>query len=121
MDGRPPAEGEPRPYRSVPFYVESDWSAASYWYQAATLADEAEIILPGLFEASCQGDSQVASIFRPLGIATEYGQRTVTLRKAGTPVAHLDYDFTHQPDLAQTLVVTCALKGITFRFSACRA
>ena len=40
---------EPQPYQSIPFYVESDWSAASYWYQIAALSNKAEIILPGLF------------------------------------------------------------------------
>ena len=29
----------------------------------------------------------------------------------------MDYDFTNQPDLAQTFVVTCALLGLPFRFS----
>ena len=29
----------------------------------------------------------------------------------------MEYDFTHQPDMAQTFVVTCALKDIPFRFT----
>ena len=41
---------------NVPFKVESDWSAASYWYQIATLSPEAEIELVGLFHNSYQGD-----------------------------------------------------------------
>lgn len=30
------------------FYVEADWSSASYWYSMVALADEADIFLPGL-------------------------------------------------------------------------
>lgn len=108
---------EPQPYSSIPFYVESDWSAASYWYQIAALSPKACITLPGLFEKSYQGDSQVARIFRSLGVETLYGNKTVTLQKSGKPVERLDYNFINQPDLAQTVVVTCALLGIPFRFS----
>ncbi len=108
---------EPQPYSSIPFYVESDWSAASYWYQIAALSPKACITLPGLFEKSYQGDSQVTRIFRSLGVETLYGDKTVILQKSGKPVERLDYNFINQPDLAQTVVVTCALLGIPFRFS----
>ena len=55
----------PQPYQSVPFTVESDWSAASYWYQIAALSPEAEIELLGLFRNSYQGDSRGAEVFSP--------------------------------------------------------
>lgn len=68
---------EPQAYHSTPFYVESDWSAASYWYQIVALSKEAEVTLPGLFKDSYQGDSQVAGIFRSLGVETIYKDKTV--------------------------------------------
>lgn len=108
---------EPHPYRSVPFDVENDWSASSYWYQMAALSKEACIHLPGLRKGSCQGDSQVAEIFEQLGVETIYNEEGVTLRKTGKHTERLTYDFIDQPDLAQTFVVTCALMGIPFRFS----
>ena len=110
-------KGEPQAYHSTPFYVESDWSAASYWYQIVALSKEAEVTLPGLFKDSYQGDSQVAGIFRSLGVETIYKDKTVILKKNGKSVERLDYDFINQPDLAQTFVVTCALLNIPFRFS----
>ena len=108
---------EPQAYHSIPFYVESDWSAASYWYQIVALSKEAEVTLPGLFKDSYQGDSQVAGIFRSLGVETIYKDKAVILKKNGKSVERLDYDFINQPDLAQTFVVTCALLNIPFRFS----
>lgn len=108
---------EPQAYHSTPFYVESDWSAASYWYQIVALSKEAEVTLPGLFKDSYQGDSQVAGIFRSLGVETIYKDKTVILKKNGKSVERLDYDFINQPDLAQTFVVICALLNIPFRFS----
>lgn len=108
---------EPQPYQSTPYYIESDWSAASYWYQIAALSKEATITLPGLFQNSYQGDSKVADIFRSLGVETIFNDKTVTLQKTGECVKRLDYNFINQPDLAQTFVVTCALLDIPFRFS----
>ena len=108
---------EPQAYHSIPFYVESDWSAASYWYQIVALSKEAEVTLPGLFKDSYQGDSQVAGIFRSLGVETIYKDKAVILKKNGKSVERLDYDFINQPDLAQTFVVTCAVLNIPFRFS----
>lgn len=108
---------EPQAYHSIPFYVESDWSAASYWYQIVALSKEAEVTLPVLFKDSYQGDSQVAGIFRSLGVETIYKDKAVILKKNGKSVERLDYDFINQPDLAQTFVVTCALLNIPFRFS----
>ena len=108
---------EPQAYHSTPFYVESDWSAASYWYQIVALSKEAEVTLPGLFKDSYQGDSQVAGIFRSLGVETIYKDKTVILKKNGKSVERLDYDFINHPDLAQTFVVTCALLNIPFRFT----
>ena len=108
---------EPRPYRSVPFTVESDWSAASYWYQIAALMPEAEIELTGLFPHSYQGDSRGAEIFGKIGVQTHYTEAGVRLVKEGDRPARLDEDLVEMPDLAQTFVVTCALLGIPFRFT----
>ena len=33
----------PQPYTSIPFTVESDWSAASYWYQIAALSPKLKL------------------------------------------------------------------------------
>ena len=108
---------EPQLYKSIPYYIESDWSAASYWYQIAALAPEATITLPKLMANSYQGDSKVAELFGWLGVETSYQEDGVTLTK-GTPKAeYMEYDFINQPDLAQTFVVTCALLGIPFRFT----
>lgn len=108
---------KPQPYQSIPFYIESDWSAASYWYQIVALSSQATVTLPGLFKKSYQGDSQVSQIFHLLGVETMYGDKTITLRKGEKIVEHLEYDFVNQPDLAQTFVVTCALLNIPFHFS----
>ncbi len=109
---------EPHPYEAPSsYYVESDWSAASYWYEICALAPEAQIELPGLFRQSPQGDAYVAHLFSSLGVKTQYLDHKVVLQKEGKPVSQMTYNFINQPDLAQTFVVTCALLNIPFRFS----
>ena len=111
-------------YKPKPYYVESDWSAASYWYEmmALTQDEEPQVILPGLFKESLQGDSAIREMFRPLGIETTFirqtdGTKAVCLSRSDKPCKHLELDLINQPDLAQTLIVCCAMLGTTFRFS----
>ena len=107
----------PHPYSDTAFRVESDWSAASYWYQIAALSSQSSIKLKGLFEKSYQGDSRGAAVFAKLGIATEFTDGDVILRQTSEYPERLDEDFIDIPDLAQTFVVTCALLNIPFRFT----
>ena len=108
----------PTAYQALPYYIESDWSAASYWYEIVALSlQDATVSLPGLFAQSPQGDSKVAELFEQLGVGTKREGQTVTLYQTHSCVKHLEYNFVNQPDLAQTFVVTCAMLGVTFRFS----
>lgn len=107
----------PQSYRPLPYTVESDWSAASYWYEMMTLSQQAEIELKGLFKESLQGDAAGAKLFAQLGVATDYKAGGVVLRKNGNVCQKLIYDFVNEPDLAQTFVTTCAFMDIPFRFT----
>lgn len=106
-----------QPYQPQSFTIESDWSAASYWYQIAALCDDARIELPGLWEDSYQGDSVVASLCSDLGVKTNFTYGSAYLTKSQRTCHRMDYDFIDQPDLAQTFVVLCALADVPFRFS----
>lgn len=99
------------------YFIESDWSAASYWYEITALSGQASVRLPGLFRNSFQGDAKVAELFTRLGVSTAFHEDSVVLKKQGTPLPRLEYNFVDQPDLAQTFVVTCAMMDIPFCFS----
>lgn len=107
----------PQEYKPIRFTVESDWSAASYWYQIVALSRDSEIELLGLFKNSLQGDATEAKLFAQLGVGTTFTNRGVILRRNGNSCKKLVYDFVDQPDLAQTFVVTCVLLHIPFRFT----
>ena len=111
-------------YKERSYYIESDWSAASYWYEMIALSKEAddEVRLEGLMDGSKQGDSSVRYIFSLLGVKTTFNTTeegvptTVTLRHSGRCVPRLEYDFVNSPDLAQTFVVCCCMLGVRFHF-----
>lgn len=107
----------PQDYHPIPFTVESDWSAASYWYYMMALSKNAEIELLGLFKNSLQGDAAGAKLFAQLGVGTTYTDRGVVLKHNGNRTKKLNYNFVNEPDLAQTFVVTCVLLNIPFRFT----
>ena len=108
----------PQPYKAQQYHVESDWSAASYWYEIASLAARNlsnTITLEGLHAQSLQGDAAIANYFEALGIRTTYRDDAVTLESSGIPTearTPLEMDLTSQPDLAQTLIVTCCALNV---------
>ncbi|MFZ4583314.1 MAG: 3-phosphoshikimate 1-carboxyvinyltransferase, partial [Paludibacter sp.] len=75
---------KPQDYQPVPYKVESDWSAASYWYEALSLVNKGGIYLKGLFENSYQGDSKVAELYEQLGVKTSYLEDGVLLSATGS-------------------------------------
>ena len=116
-------EVKPCPYRSRPYFIENDWTSASYWYEMMSLADEdSEVRLSGLTDGSLQGDSMVRYLFSMLGVRTTFANTekgvptTITLRHHPISLPRLDYSFVNQPDLAQTVVLACVLKNIPFHF-----
>ena len=116
---------KPQAYQQRAYTIESDWSAASYWYEILALADDtvSKVTLQGLKDGSRQGDSAVRYIFSLLGIKTSFkdkdsnGLPEAILIRHSRMLNRMEYDFTNQPDLAQTLIAVCPLLGILFHFS----
>lgn len=106
----------PQTYKPIQYKVESDWSAASYWYEVLSIAGKGQLFLNGLNKNSSQGDSKVAELFEQLGVKTEYQPEGVLLTPSQHYVSKFEYNFVDQPDLAQTFAVTCCLKNIPFHF-----
>ncbi|MDO7849516.1 3-phosphoshikimate 1-carboxyvinyltransferase [Hymenobacter sp. M29] len=131
---------QPGQYQPTNYTVESDWSAASYWYALVALSPPgASVTLPGLrltpdvFRPnldrpqpnSLQGDSDIVGIMQHFGVKTEIvnGQarllQTPALRRRlqhpeKTP---LPFDFRTCPDLAQTVAVVGAALGVPLRLT----
>ncbi|MCS6832978.1 MAG: 3-phosphoshikimate 1-carboxyvinyltransferase [Flammeovirgaceae bacterium] len=111
----------PQNYQANHYIVESDWSGASYWFSMAALAKEAQIKLLNLKEKSLQGDRVIVEIAEKLGVKTSFVSDGLLLTKKETHVAELSFDFTHCPDLAQTIAVLCAALGVKARLSGLKS
>lgn len=104
-------------YQSKEFTVEADWSAASYWYSIVALSEsDITIELLGLKKDSNQGDSVLVELMDQLGVQSTFFDGGVKLTKK-TIQSDLEWDFTHCPDIAQTISVVCAVKGVKARLT----
>lgn len=114
----------PTPYTPREYTIENDWSAASYFYEMIALAGaKSSVTLTGLADGSKQGDSTVRYIFSLLGVKTTFNEpkngqpSTVTLTHTPRRIPRFEYDLVNCPDLAQTIITTCAALGVPFHFT----
>ena len=94
--------------------VESDWSSASYFYSLVALSDIGTTIkLSSYRKESLQGDSCLEHIYTDLGVASTFGDNSITLTKTAIPrTENLVLDLVSAPDIAQTIAVTCFGLGV---------
>ena len=106
-------------YKSIPFEVEGDWSAASYFYSIAAFEKIGyQIHLEGLHKDSVQGDQVIAEIAEHFGVATEYNPGGITIKKTkAVKNLDFDYDFILCPDLAQSVSIMMAGLGVQGKLS----
>ena len=90
--------------------VESDWSAASYYYSIVALSKlGTKATLSTLREDSLQGDRVLSTIYTDFGVSTRFDDGKVNLEKVSGPMSQtLSYDLKDAPDIAQTIAVTAA-------------
>ena len=103
-------------YKAASYSVESDWSAASYWFAIVALAEKSEITLPVISETSLQGDRVIVELMEKLGVKTSFANNAAVLSKQAHHTS-LKWNFTDCPDLAQTALPVCAAKGIAGTFT----
>ena len=93
--------------------VESDWSSASYFYSIVALSDLSDLTLNTYYKDSIQGDSNVVEIYKKFGVKTTYMNNKIHLSKSDYKIEKkISLDLLNNPDLAQTIVVTCLGLGI---------
>ncbi len=110
---------EAQAYKPIPYTVEADWSAASYWYAMAVLSGHCDLYLKGLYLNSTQGDAIQATWFEKyFGLRSRQEGDTVRLTKGReVPLKQLNLNFIENPDIAQTWVVLAIGKQLPFHFT----
>ena len=127
---------EPSEYQDVEYCVESDWTCASYWYEAVALSDNGRARLRNLNLDSKQGDAIVAKWFEQFGVKSiqdgddvvisrvETGEKSSSDVKTTFEDANndtlLQFDFINNPDLYPTIAATCAGLGVEAHFTGLR-
>ena len=89
--------------------VESDWSAASYYYSLVALAPVgSEITLSSYKKDSLQGDSVLSEIYKNFGVETQFFDNRIKLTKTRNPDPKtIVLELSNAPDIAQTIAVSC--------------
>ena len=127
---------QPSEYQDVEYCVESDWTCASYWYEAVALSDNGRARLRNLHLDSRQGDAIVARWFEQFGVKSiqdgddvvisrvETGEKSSSDVKTTFEDANndtlLQFDFINNPDLYPTIAATCAGLGVKARLTGLR-
>ena len=109
-----------KPYKTIKktvLTVESDWSSVSYFYSIIALSEKSELNIGNFFKSSLQGDKELENIYSRLGVRTEFveNQSRIILKKdknIDLPT-NLNLNLTRNPDIAQTIAVTCFGLGIS--------
>lgn len=117
----------PKPYERQLLTIESDWTAASYWYEMAAFSEECEIRLRSLkvhepvegpkVRPNLQGDAIIAEWMKSFGVCTTAVGDGLVLTKMPFERKPLSFDFTNCPDLYPTMAATCAGLGVEAIFT----
>lgn len=90
----------PQRYRGIPYDVEPDASAASYFFAAAAITG-GEVAVQGLARASLQGDVRFVTVLEQMGCDVRWGESSIAVR--GKALRGIDVDMNDISDTAQTL------------------
>jgi 3-phosphoshikimate 1-carboxyvinyltransferase len=99
------------------YYIENDWSGASFWYLIASLNGSLSFKLNNLTIDSIQGDKITAEIFEKLGVKTESLKDYIIIQKTKPTQDNLEFNLLNCIDLAPALCVTCAALDINATIS----
>jgi 3-phosphoshikimate 1-carboxyvinyltransferase len=99
--------------------VESDWSAASYWFSIIAQSPVGKkVFLKGLKAKSLQGDHVIKDIAKDFGVSFQFEKNGVLLEKERPVLKRfLKLDFKKCPDLAQTILPCAAALKVNIEMS----
>lgn len=107
---------KPKTFRLSPktFFIDPDWSSASYFYSLVALQANAKVELVGFKKNNLQGDSVLPEIYKQFGVRTTFTKTGIILNNENltSNSSLLTFNLIDTPDLAQTIAVTCLGLGI---------
>jgi len=97
--------------------IEADWSAAAFWYQCVAFSEKGSLLLKDLSLNSIQGDAIAATIFTELGVQSTQTDQGVLIEKSNRINYNINLNFKDYPDIALSIINTCAALGVIGKFS----
>ena len=100
--------------QNLQYTIESDWSSASYHFSMVALAENIQLHLKHFKNNSLQGDAKLIEIYKHFGVEAKLDKGVLSLQKKPnfSLPQHIEFNLIEQPDLAQTIAVTCLGLGI---------
>jgi 3-dehydroquinate synthase/3-phosphoshikimate 1-carboxyvinyltransferase len=108
---------ESQKYKPKTLFVESDWSAASYFYALTSLFPGTVLEFDHLLENSWQGDNILKDIMKEFGIESIFENNKCRISSQQFKLNYFQYDFIDNPDLIPTFVCLCCALNIPFSIS----
>jgi 3-phosphoshikimate 1-carboxyvinyltransferase len=107
----------PGPLKPVETPIPADWSAASFWFELAALAPDAQLLLAGLEPDGLQGDEIVAKLFEDLVRSTPAKGGVDLEATSNGEKSSYKADLSNTPDLFQPLAFALAARGRAAEFT----
>ncbi|MBO97558.1 MAG: 3-phosphoshikimate 1-carboxyvinyltransferase [Flavobacteriales bacterium] len=108
---------KPQKYIGKEFTIENDWSAATFWFQIATLSNSCKITLKNLNEESIQGDKISKDIFSKISLDYKFKNGDLILQKNNKPISFpKTINLINNPDIYQSLKTTLYALNIKTKF-----
>lgn len=105
-------------YSSINYSVGADWSSAGYWYSIAALLPGSTMFISDLIADGLQPDERVLQLMKAFGVESVQQDNGIRINSVPVSTHHnFQFDFTDCPDLAQTIAVMAAVKGITVKLT----
>tara|TARA_B100000902_G_C27314893_1_gene920643 strand:- start:2118 stop:3284 length:1167 start_codon:yes stop_codon:yes gene_type:complete len=98
-------------------FVESDWSACSFWFEIASLSNDCNIKIKGLSKDSIQGDNRVLDLYKNLGVESKFYSDYLMLTKTKEVHPIKIIDFLNIPDLYLPIACTSFAKEKKINFT----
>lgn len=93
--------------------VDSDWSSASYFFGFVAASPVGTVLtLESFSPDSLQGDRAVVTHFRKFGVESTFNGNQLEILKTAAHEPAFEANLNDNPDLSQTLAVTCAALGM---------
>ncbi|BDT61624.1 MAG: 3-phosphoshikimate 1-carboxyvinyltransferase [Flavobacteriales endosymbiont of Rhyzopertha dominica] len=101
--------------KNIKYYIESDWSSASYFYSIITLLNNVTFKLNNFYKNSLQGDNIIYKIYKKyFGIKTKFKKKFILIykNKNFNFPKFIKLNLKSTPDIAQTIILTCSILKI---------